>query len=143
MSGLGDKYPVVLHQNLIWRDMDAYQHINNAVYFRYFEDARIAYFKKSGIVEHMERFNIGPILASTHCDFRAPLVFPDIIQVAADVVEIGSKRFKMNYVVYSEKLNKIAAEGSGLVVYYNYASQQSCEIPQGVVSAIKVLQSRT
>ena len=88
MEELTSKYPVVITQELLWRDMDAYQHINNAVYFRYFEDARIAYFGKAGIEEHMKATGVGPILASTRCDFRAPLTFPDSIQIATVVSEV-------------------------------------------------------
>ena len=44
MKQLKKEYPVVLNQDIIWGDMDAFGHINNTVYFRYFEDARIAYF---------------------------------------------------------------------------------------------------
>jgi len=140
MNNLKEKYPLVLSQDLIWSDMDSYQHINNAVYFRYFEDARIAYFEKAGVTEYMEKTQVGPILASTSCDFRAPLTFPDTIQVATAVGDIQRKRFKMKYLVYSKSLNKVAAEGEGLVVYYDYQRQRSCEIPEVILSAIHALQ---
>jgi len=48
MAGLADTHPFVISQDLIWRDMDAYQHVNNAVYFRYFEDVRMAFFESAG-----------------------------------------------------------------------------------------------
>ncbi len=140
MDGLKGKFPVVLSQDLIWRDMDAFQHINNAAYFRYFEDARIAYFERVRIIEHKDKTQIGPILASTKCDFRAPLTFPDTIQVATVVEDIETKRFKMKYVVYSERLNRVAAEGEGLLVYYDYQRERSCEIPEVVLSSINALQ---
>ena len=46
MGDMKQKYPVVLTQDLVWSDMDAFKHVNNAVYFRFFENARIAYFEK-------------------------------------------------------------------------------------------------
>ena len=140
MDGLKGKFPVVLSQDLIWRDMDAFQHINNAAYFRYFEDARMAYFERAKIIDHKDKTQIGPILASTKCDFRAPLTFPDTIQVATVVEDIETKRFKMKYVVYSERLNRVAAEGEGLLVYYDYQRERSCEIPEVVLSSINALQ---
>ena len=82
MNDLKGKYPVELTQDLVWGDMDAFQHINNAVYFRYFEDIRISYFERIKVIDHMNKTQIGPILASTKCDFRAPLTFPDTIQIA-------------------------------------------------------------
>ncbi len=140
MDDLKEKYPLVLSQDLIWSDMDSYQHINNAVYFRYFEDVRIAYFEKVGVNEYKEKTEIGPILASTTCDFRAPLTFPDTIHVATVIEDIQRNRFKMKYLVYSERLNKIAAEGEGLIVYYDYQRERSCEIPEIILSSINALQ---
>jgi len=140
MDDLKEKYPLVLSQDLIWSDMDSYQHINNAVYFRYFEDVRIAYFEKVGVNEYKEKTEIGPILASTTCDFRAPLTFPDTIQIATVIEDIQRNRFKMKYLVYSERLNKIAAEGEGLIVYYDYQRERSCEIPEVILSSINALQ---
>lgn len=51
MNPLNEQYPIVLSQDLIWGDMDAFEHVNNTVYFRYFEDARLAYFEKLGMLE--------------------------------------------------------------------------------------------
>lgn len=140
MDDLKGKYPLVMTQELIWSDMDAFQHINNAVYFRYFEDVRIAYFEKAKIIEHHSNTMVGPILASSRCDFRAPLTYPDRIQVATIITDIERKHFKMKYVVYSEKLNKVAAEGEGLIVYYDYQRERSCEIPRSILSSINALQ---
>ena len=141
MDTFTKQFPVVLEQELIWRDMDAYQHINNAVYFRYFEDARIAWFQKLGVVEYMEATGVGPILASTQCDFRLPLTFPDRILIGSNIVEVADKRFKMKYAVYSDELGKVVAEGEGLIVYYDYRQKKSCRIPETIRLAIDSLRS--
>ena len=140
MNDLIGKYPLVLSQDLIWSDMDAFQHINNAVYFRFFEDVRMAFLEEAGVVEHKDKTQIGPILASTRCDFRAPLTFPDTIQIAAFIEDIQRNRFKMKYLIYSESLDKIAAEGEGLIVYYDYQRQKSCDIPEVILSSFNALQ---
>jgi len=51
MKQLMKEYPVIIAQDIIWGDMDAFDHINNTVYFRYFENARIEYFNKIGVIE--------------------------------------------------------------------------------------------
>jgi len=140
MSDLKDKFPIALSQELVWGDMDAFQHINNTVYFRYFEDARIAYFEKANLIKYREKTQLGPILASTSCNFRAPLTFPDTIQIAASVEKLRSKTFKMKYVIYSERLDRVAADGEGLIVFYDYQRGQSCEIPKSVLAAIHNIQ---
>ncbi len=135
------EYDVIVKQDVIWGDMDAFNHVNNTVYFRYFEDARMAFFERTGVMEHMEATNIGPILASTQCQFRAPVSYPDRILVGARIKEISEKRFVMEYGVYSEQLETLAAKGEGLVVYYDYNQATSCEIPSAVKDKINQLQA--
>lgn len=132
-------FPIVIHQPVIWNDMDAYQHVNNTVYFRYFEDARMAFFEKTRVSEFKELHGIGPILASTRCDYRLPLTYPDQLHIGARVVEIAEKKFVMQYRVVSEKFNAIAAEGEGLIVYYDYQQARSCKIPDEILSAMQGL----
>jgi acyl-CoA thioester hydrolase len=142
MDDLTSKYPIVLSQDVIWRDLDAFDHVNNAVYFRYFEDARIAYFSQTRILAHKQATNQGPILASTKCDFRAPLSYPDRIQIATTAEDVQGKRFTMKYFVFSEKVGGLAAEGEGLIVYYDYAAAKSCLVPDTIVAAINRIENR-
>lgn len=134
-------YPINTTQELIWADMDAYQHINNAVYFRYFEDARMKYFEKIGVPDYMRNNNIGPILASTKADYKAPLVYPDTITISAKITEIANKKLSMQYSVYSQALDKIVAVGEALIVYFNYSLGKSCEIPESIAKQIQQLEN--
>ena len=130
-------YPLVITQDVIWSDMDAFQHVNNAVYFRFFEDVRMHLLESAGVVDYMKKRQVGPILASTSCNFRAPLTYPDNIHIAAGIEEIKTRTLTMKYSVYSEKLDKQAAEGEGLIVFYDYKRKLSCEIPAEIVSAFE------
>ena len=142
MNPILEQYSVVLSQNIIWGDMDAFDHVNNTVYFRYFEDARIAYFDKLGVREYKDKTNIGPILANTDCNFKLPLKYPDNIYIAGRSTILSPKKFRMDYVVFSESLDSIAAEGQGLLVYYDYNAGESCQIPEQIVTAINSLENR-
>src|SRR5712691_11634259 len=84
-----------------WGDMDAFGHVNNTIYFKWFESARIAYFEKIGLNERMRRAHRGPILARTSCDFEKPLTFPDTVRASARVVRLGTTSFLMEYRVTS------------------------------------------
>lgn len=133
------RYPLILSQDVIWGDMDAYGHVNNIVYFRYFEDARMAYFEKVGVGEHKEQWEIGPILAATHCNYRLPLDYPDRIHIATRASILSPKKINLEYVVFSESRDAVVAEGESLVVYYDYANGKSCEVPEEIVAAIRML----
>lgn len=136
-------YPITQKQKVIWGDMDAFEHVNNTVYFRYFEDIRIDFFEQTGVLEHKDATGVGPILASTGCQFRAPLSFPDKIIIGTRIAQLpenGEKRFTMEYAVFSESQDCIVCKGEGLVVYYDYSAGKSCEIPENLISAFKKIQ---
>ncbi len=135
-----EKYPLVLSQKIIWSDMDAFRHVNNKVYFRYFEDARIAYFDQTGITQYMEKHQIGPIVARTDCNFRLPLAYPGSISIATSVKLESEKKFTMDYIVYSDELEKVAADGTALVIFYDYQAGKSCPIPKELVEAINAIE---
>lgn len=123
-------YPVVLDVPVAWGDMDAFQHVNNTRYFRWFEDGRIAYFGRIGAIEVMEQTGIGPILAATQCRFRLPVTFPDRVRVGARVTELAEDRFTMRYVVVSERHGKVAAEGEGTLVAFDYRAGRKAAYPE-------------
>ena len=134
-------YPISLEQDVLWGDMDAFGHVNNTVYFRYFEDARMAFFEACGMSEHKLATQVGPILASTQCDFRAPLSFPARIRIVTWAEQFKPKRFTMQYRVFSLATQQLVAEGTGLVVFYDYGQNRSCEIPASLVERIHSLQA--
>lgn len=128
VTELLNDYPVVQELTLHWGEMDALGHVNNVVYFRYFETARIAYFERTGIQASGD-VHVGPILASTACRFRRPLTFPDRICVGARVTEIGDDRFTMEYALASERHGAIAAIGEGVVVSFDYRAGRKHALP--------------
>jgi acyl-CoA thioester hydrolase len=140
MSSLLDDYPVVIEVPVAWGDMDAMGHVNNTVYFRWFESVRIAYFDEVGFLDHMRETGVGPILASTRCRFRIPLTHPDRISAAARVSEIGDDRFTMSYAVVGRQAAKLAAEGDGLIVSYDYRENRKAPVPDEVRRRIEALE---
>jgi acyl-CoA thioester hydrolase len=129
MENLMEGYPVVIEVPVAWGEMDAFGHLNNIVYFRYFESARIAYFYKLDLIDMMTKTGIGPILASTSCRFKIPLTYPDKVLVGAKVVSIEEDRFMMGYGAFSTNHQKVAAEGDGLIVTLNYREGKKVQIP--------------
>jgi len=134
-------FPVTVDLPVVWGELDAFQHVNNAVYFRYFEAARLAYFREIGFVEHMEATGVGPILASTSCRFRKALTYPDTVTVGARVTDLTNDRFTMLYRVHSHTLGEGAADGEGLIVCYNYREKTKATLPGVIRDRIIALSS--
>ena len=135
-----DGFPVILRIPVQWGELDAYGHVNNAVFFRYFESARIAYLERCGFIESYERQKIGAILHSTSCRFRRPLFYPDTALVGARRTGVQDDRFTMIYRIVSETQNAIVAEGEGVVVSYDYGAERKAPIPANVLEGLERLE---
>ena len=129
-------FPVILELPVQWGEMDAYGHVNNAVFFRYFESARMEYLKKCGFVESHERNRVGAILHSTAARFRQPLHYPDTVQIGASASDVKGDRFTMTYTVVSLGRNVMVAEGTGVIVSFDYSAGKKADLPAQVLAAI-------
>lgn len=135
-------YPVIIEFPVSWGDMDAFGHVNNKRYFRYFEDARIAYFSQANLAGMSAMpTGVGPVLASISCRFRAPLTFPDQLAVGTRVVDIEQDRFRVEHAVASASQGIIAAFGEAQVVSFDFGKQASVPVPQAWLDAIEALQA--
>lgn len=133
-------FPSVVEVPVLWGDMDAFQHVNNTVYFRYFETGRIAYFQQIGFVGAIDERGIGPILASASCRFRFPLTYPDTVSIGTTVTNIDVDRITMRHVVVSQRHGRVAAEGEGVVVSFDYRANHKAPLPDAVRQRIAALQ---
>ena len=135
------QFPVVVECPVVWGEMDSFQHVNNVVYFRYFETARMAYFERMDFTAFMERTGIGPILHSANCRFRIPLTYPDTVSVGTRSVNIEADRFTMEFQVFSHEHQKVAAEGSGVIVTFDYKNGKKAAIPDEIKNFIDQIES--
>ncbi|MBP8985449.1 MAG: acyl-CoA thioesterase [Syntrophobacterales bacterium] len=130
MKRFVEGYPVVIKFPVQWGDMDAFQHVNNVSYFRYLENARLAYFESFDIIGFMAKSGVGPILAATSCVFKTPLKYPDTVLVAAKVTTIKEDRFTMDYRIVSTKQQKVAAEADSVIVTFDYRANKKVPVPE-------------
>src|SRR5215510_7504455 len=91
------EFPVVVQQAVAWGDMDWMRHVNNVVYFRYFENARLEYFRRLDWFKYQEETGIGPILRDTQARFRRPLTYPDTSFIGARLHILQDDRFSLEY----------------------------------------------
>jgi acyl-CoA thioester hydrolase len=122
-------FPVVVVFPVAWGEMDAQKHVNNVVFFRYIENARMAYYEKIGALQMMDETDIGTVLASTECRYRMPLTYPDTVSVGARVTNLEDDRFVMEYRIVSHRFAKIVAEGKGVLVAYDFKENKKTVIP--------------
>jgi acyl-CoA thioester hydrolase len=140
LQKFNNKYPVQIELKVQWGDMDAFNHVNNVMYFRYFESARIAYFEKLGMMGTDASNNIAPILAETNCRYKLPLNFPDTILVGTCIIEEHSHGFLMEYAIYSKSHQKISSIGTGRIVMLDYSSHEKVKVNPEILNKIKQIQ---
>jgi len=140
LEKFNSQYKVQIELPIQWGDMDAFNHVNNVMYFRYFESARIAYFEKLGIMGSHKN-GIAPILAETTCRYKWPLNFPDRIMVGTRIIENHSHGFLMEYAIYSQQIKKITTLGTGRIVMLNYTSHEKVKVDEQLLQKISSIET--
>jgi acyl-CoA thioester hydrolase len=135
--------PVVVTLPVQWGDQDAYLHVNNTVYFRWFESARIAYTLRLGFGESMRQRKVGPILAAISCDFRRQITFPDTVHVGSRITRIGRTSFSLDHVLVSEANRAVAAEARSTIVVFDYTAGRPVPVPDDIRQAISALEGKS
>lgn len=119
-----------------WGDMDAYGHLNNTVYFRLMEEARVQ------LVEHLLGESIasrdnGPVIVTAACTFLKPVVYPDTVRIDCYLSEPGRSSFMIYYELFAESIaDAPACTGESKVVWVNQASGKSMELPVAIRAEI-------
>jgi acyl-CoA thioester hydrolase len=134
-------YPVVFSLPVQWGDQDALGHVNNIVYLRWCESARLAYLERIGLLEMAKQTRVWCILAHVGCNYRQPVVYPDTVHVGARVTKIGTSSFRMEHAIFSDALG-LAAEADSTLVVYDYQSNKPCPMPAEIRAAIESLEQR-
>jgi len=134
-------FPVVIELPVVWGEMDAYAHVNNVVYFRYLESARVEYLRRLDWLRLQRETGIGPILAAMSCRFRKALVYPDTIEVGVRATSVGDDRLTMEHQIVSRTQGVLVAEGQGTVVSYDYNRQTKAPLPEEIRRRIAELEA--
>ena len=140
MSNLLEGYPVITEIPVAWGEMDALNHVNNVVYFRYFETARLDYFADIGLMEDMQVTQTGPVLSETSSRYRRPVTYPDRLLVGSRVSELAEDSFVMEYKIVSKQQGAVTTTGSAKVVMFNFKSQKRASLSPSLLEKIISMQ---
>jgi acyl-CoA thioester hydrolase len=126
----------VVPWNVIFRDLDAIGHVNNAVYFTYFEWGRTRYW--FDLTGGAKPFDIGFIVARAECDFRAQLVM-EPIEIATRVGEMRTSSIDFHSEIRKAD-GSVAATGKVVVVLYDWATGSKTTIPDELRRKVRAFQ---
>lgn len=116
---------------LRWGDMDAMAHLNNTVYFRLMEEARIQWFYRLGFSTLPT--GQAPILAHVACDFRRAMTYPGTALVKQTITRLGRSSVEMDLAIERTDEPGVAyATGRAVIVWFDYTQNQSAPWPEQV-----------
>lgn len=136
-------FPVAIRLPVQWGDHDAFNHVNNTVYFRWCESARIEYLNQLGLNARSDLAGIGPILAAISCNYRRPVTFPDNVQIASRVTRLGRSSLTMDHLIYSEAQSQVVADATSTIVVFDYQGQKSQPVPDLIRQIIERLEGKS
>jgi len=130
LDALAREYAYVAPTKVHWGDMDALGHVNNVVYFKYLENTRLTMMEALGIFPRLFEEGTGLVIADARCRYKAPVVYPDILHIGVRVELIGEDRMRFRYALFSERLQRIAAEAETIQVCVNPQTGRKTAMPE-------------
>ncbi len=124
-------FPYEITQEVAFRDIDAMGHVNNAVFFAYFETVRIKFLgeimEDSGLLS-TELLDLPLILVEASCIYKSPALLTELLRIGTGISRFGTKSFDMLYRVEGED-GRLVAYGRTVQVMYDYVSRSAFPIP--------------
>lgn len=114
-----------------WMDNDAYGHINNVVYYSFFDTAVNRYLIERNVLNVLKSEAIGFVI-ETQCKYFSPIAYPDLIHVGLKVVHLGNSSVKYELAIFKNNDDIASAAGNFVHVYVNRNTNKPTPIPQNV-----------
>jgi acyl-CoA thioester hydrolase len=131
---------VALEIPLRWGDMDALGHVNNTVYFRFCESARIAYFEAIQLEDFKRKATDGPGLVAASLNFRRQMRYPGAVIIEAHTRRVGGKSFHLDYELRDAADGSVVADGSSVCVWVDYQASRALPLPAALKQKIADLE---
>jgi acyl-CoA thioester hydrolase len=120
-----------------WGELDAYQHVNNVVYFSYFEAARTRYMMDLGVADFFTGKYALQVIVSCAMNFRKEVRFPTMLEIGTRVSEVNRSSYTMHCAMFLHGTDTIAADGSGTIVCLDPTTKRPIPVPPDFFAAIE------
>ena len=120
-----------------WMDNDAYGHVNNVVYYSWFDTAVNAYLIENGALDIHAGETIGLVI-ETHCNYFAPLAFPETVHVGIRVARLGTSSVRYEVGIFGDA-DQTAAKGHFVHVYVDKLTRRPVALPPKLKTVLETL----
>ena len=128
-------YPHFTAISTRWSDNDAYRHVNNVVYYGFFDTAVNQMLIEAGALDIEGSPSVG-LVVETQCRYFAPVSFPDRVSVGLRVAHLGRSSIRYELAVFRNDEPQACAQGHFVHVYVDRAGQRPVALPAGVLAAV-------
>ena len=122
-----------------WMDNDQYGHVNNVVYYSWFDTAVNAHLIERGVLDPAGGDTIGLVI-ETQCQYFAPLAFPQAVEAGIRVAHIGGSSVRYEVGLFAQGAPTTAAKGHFIHVYVDRASKRPVPLPAALKTVLHALQ---
>ncbi len=119
-----------------WMDNDVYGHVNNVVYYSYFDTVVNQYLMEHGALD-IERSQVIGFVVETGCQYFAPITFPDVVTAGLRVARIGNSSVRYEIGIFRNTEQAASAQGSFIHVYVDRATRRSTPLPAALRAALE------
>lgn len=136
-------YPYEIPLEVAFRDIDAMGHVNNAVFFAYFETIRVKYLghimENAGLGD-VELLDLPVILVEATCTYKSPAMLGEVLSIGTGISRFGTTSFDMHYVIVGED-GRLVAHGKTIQVMYDYMMRNAFPIPDPIRTYVATFQA--
>jgi len=121
-----------------WMDNDAYGHVNNVVYYSWFDTAVNAYLIEQGVLDVEQGQTIGLVI-ETQCNYFEPLAFPQTVEAGIRVARLGNSSVRYEIGLFAQGASLTAAKGHFIHVYVDRPTRRPAPLPLPLKTVLEKL----
>ena len=129
-------YKLSIDLRIDWSDLDMYKHVNNLTFIRFMQTGRALFWEATGLTEIYEATHRGPMVVSTHCDFKKSLYYPGTAIVKTKLAFVKNSSFGLDHIILNEDM-EVCAEGRDVAVCFDFNLNETYTIPDDLREIMK------
>ena len=122
-----------------WMDNDAYGHVNNVIYYSWFDTVVNQFLVMHGVL-NIEKSPVIGLVIETQCNYFAPVAFPDKISAGVSVTKLGNSSARYEVGIFRENEESASAQGHFVHVYVDRVTRKPCDIPANIRTLLSSIQ---
>ena len=124
-----ETFSTCMELRIDWSEIDSFGHVNNLMIMKYIQTARVHYLERIGMMPFRTEMGMGPIMASTSCQFRKQLHYPGTVVVHSKAGRLKNTSFQMKHLVLDAN-SELIAEAHDVIVMFDFVKHAKHPIPE-------------